>query len=147
MGKEQILYFPGGDIFTLADNDVLDAPGDADMACRTLHPQVTSTVETIVGEGGGGLLGAEVTLAQAATANPYLAGFTRRGGFAILSHDAHFHTRHRAAIRVGQLFIAVGPGAVGHQRCLGHAVGVQYLALQFLLDLINQFRGFGGAAT
>src|SRR5262245_51660110 len=92
---EHALDFAGGDVLAAADDEVLGAAGDVEIAV-VVHPADVARVEPAAAHRLACLLAAaEVAGHNARALGDDLALLTRREDFALGVHDHHHHVFHR----------------------------------------------------
>ena len=113
---QQILHLLGADVLSLADDDVLQAAGDGDIALRVDDPEVTRAEEAVLVEGAGVERGVEVALHHLGSPGPQLALLAGAGDPALQGHHAELDPRHRPSLRAGQLLVRVVVASHGEDR-------------------------------
>ena len=147
MGAEQVLDLLGADVLTLADDHVLEAPSQREVAIFTEHPKVAGPepallVERIVVERRVG-----VTPEHHRTLDPDLSLVARCGHLASKGDDPHGGALDRRAIGVGELLIGVMWRTVGDHGDFGHAVPVDHATPADLVAYLEVEVGRLGSST
>ena len=112
MAGEQVLDLLGADVLAVADDDVLDPPGDDQMIAIEQPPLIPGAVEPGLVERGGLVLGVDVT-------DQHLR--PRRTDFAVLG-DAHLGDPGAAVGLGGAIYVGAVDHPDGGHRNLGRAI-------------------------
>ncbi|CAB4776497.1 unannotated protein [freshwater metagenome] len=97
--EEEVLDLLRRDVLALADDDVLDAPGDGERAALVESAEVATAVEAKLVEGGGILGRVEVALENHRPSHAYLADLVWPAHPTIEADDADLGVIERIAVR------------------------------------------------
>src|SRR5205814_9300455 len=101
--EQELLDLGGADVLASADDDVLLAVGDGEVALVVEHPDVPGDVPAAVDEGGGGEVGLGVALEAVGAAAEELTGFAGPDVLSTLDDQPQLDARERAAVGVATL--------------------------------------------
>src|SRR4051812_33790552 len=145
--EQHVLELTRGDVLALADDDVLQPPGEPEMAVRPQHADVAGAEPALVVVRLLRRLLVGVAAAHDRAAHADLALLVRAGDGAVLGDDPHLGPEHRLALGVGELLVGVVRRAHRDHRDLGHAVAVHELDAHLALDVIEELRRLRRTAT
>src|SRR5690606_27770886 len=135
---EEVLDLLGGDVLALADDDVLEPPGQHHVAVLAQVADVAGAEVAVLVEGLRRERRVGVALADHRALHPHLAVDPGRGDLAVGGDDPHLGAGDRLAGGVQELLVGVRRTALGDHRHLGHAVAVADLDAHLLAHLAVQ---------
>ena len=139
VGVEDVLDLLGADVLAFADDDVLHATREHEVAVVAQVAEIARPEETFLVEGVGGERRVGVALADHGAADPDLAVDVRPGDRAVEGHDLDLGVDDGLPVGVGQLVVGVGRRTHRDHRHLGHAIAVHdrdpHLPLDLEVDL------------
>ena len=148
MGVEQVLDLLGADVLALADDDVLEPPGQRHVSVGTHLAQVAGLEEPFFVERLARQLRIRVPAHHHRTAQPQLALLVGGGDLAVEADDLDLHPDDGLAVGVGELLVGVVRRTARDHRGLRHAVAVDGAAAADLaLHLVVELRRLRRAAT
>src|SRR5262245_8331485 len=100
MGSEQVLDLARADVLALADDDVLRATRDAEVALGVERSQIAGAEPAVAGEGLGVERPVEIAEEALRTAGEDLALATRRHRTIVVAHHADLDGADRATLAV-----------------------------------------------
>ena len=148
---QHVLDRLGREVLALADDDVLLAAGDAEIAVRVDHAEVAATEEAVGGERLGLQSRVDVADAHLGTEDEDLALAPRGQIAAVLVDDAATPTGHHAAVGVRALVFRIVGCTAREHRALGHSIRAKARCPHSSAHLADQLRrhvgrtGRGGA--
>src|SRR5262245_1676189 len=145
MCRQLVLDALGREVLALADDDVLLAAGDADVALGVAHGEVAGAEEA-VGREGRVQLGVEVTHAELCAVGFDLALDAGTDLASRLVDQARHGVGHGSTIGTVALVGRIGRHAAGEERALGHAVRPVGMAAEALADGADELGGHVGRA-
>lgn len=142
MPVQQVLYLLGGDVLALADDDVLQPPGEHQMAALPDMADIAGDQEALRVEHRRRRHRVQIARADGLPAQPHLAVRAARQRLAVLVGDPDLHARGRTPLRPGEVLRRVLGVAHRDHGDLGHPVPVGELDAHLPHHRVVELRRF-----